>query len=276
MKLPTSVEYPVIAIGDLHGQLEWLDKLVRKLERLPEWPAARLVFLGDLVDRNDSVKELVARVMELVAARPGSTCLMGNHDLALAMAAGLGGPPSDWWARRYADNYDHVPTFRSYLGKAPDYCSPEDWRNDLRLLREAMPEAHREFLANLPWVAEAEGHVFIHNGLSPELDCPATVQVECLKRKLWTREAVNPRLGTLTDRLFHPEYPVWLGADKKLSASPLPHPGKIQVSGHVRIDEPDASAVRIRIDTSGGVREPLTACVLHGPTDPPEFVFSNG
>ena len=45
------------------------------------------------------------------------------------------------------------------------------------------------------------------------------------------REAVNPRLGTHTDRLFHPEYPVWLGADKKLSANPLPLPGKVQVSG---------------------------------------------
>jgi serine/threonine protein phosphatase 1 len=276
MNLPTSVEYPVIAIGDLHGQVEWLDKLVAKLERLPEWPTARLVFLGDLVDRNDTVKELLARVMELVAVRPGSTCVMGNHDLALVMAAGLGGPPSESWARRYADNYDHTPTFRSYLGKTPEYYSFEDWRNDLQLLRDAIPAAHRDFLAGLPWVAEAEGHVFLHNGLSPELDCPATVQVECLKRKVWTRETVNPRFGSAADRLFNPEYPVWLGADKKLSANPLPLPGKVQVSGHVRIDAPDVSPVRIRIDTSGGVREPLTACLLRGPGHPPEFVFSNG
>jgi serine/threonine protein phosphatase 1 len=276
MNLPTSVEYPVIAIGDLHGQVEWLDKLVAKLERLPEWPTARLVFLGDLVDRNDTVKELLARVMELVAVRPGSTCVMGNHDLALVMAAGLGGPPSESWARRYADNYDHTPTFRSYLGKTPEYYSFEDWRNDLQLLRDAIPAAHRDFLAGLPWVAEAEGHVFLHNGLSPELDCPATVQVECLKRKVWTRETVNPRFGSAADRLFNPEYPVWLGADKKLSANPLPLPGKVQVSGHVRIDAPDVSPVRIRIDTSGGVREPLTACLLRGPAEPPEFVFSNG
>ena len=89
MNLPTTVEYPVVAIGDLHGRVEWLDKLVAKLERLPEWPAARLVFLGDLVDRTDTVKALVSRVMELIAARPGSTCVMGNHDLALVSAAGL-------------------------------------------------------------------------------------------------------------------------------------------------------------------------------------------
>ena len=123
MKLPTSVEYPVIAIGDLHGQVEWLDKLVAKLEKLPEWPAARLVFLGDLVDRNDTVKELVSRVMELVAAKPGSTCVMGNHDLALVAAAGLGGPPSDWWASATRTTTTTSPTFRSYLGKEPEYYS---------------------------------------------------------------------------------------------------------------------------------------------------------
>ncbi len=275
MNLPTTVEYPVVAIGDLHGQVEWLDKLVAKLEQLPEWPTARLVFLGDLVDRNDTVKQLISRVMELIAARPGSTCVMGNHDFALVHAAGLGGPPSDSWARRYGDNYDHVPTFRSYLGKEPEYYSFDDWRNDLRLLRDAIPPDHREFLANLPWVAEAKGHIFLHNGLSPYLDCPPSVQLECLKRKIWERAIVNPKFGTDTSRLFNPEYPVWLGADKSLSANPLPFPGKVQVSGHVRIEEPEVDAVRIRIDTSGGVREPLTACLLRSPNEAPTFVFSN-
>ena len=85
---------------------------------------------------------------------------------------------------------------------------------------------------------------------------------------------MNPKFGTDTDRLFNSEYPVWLGADKRLSANPLPFPGKVQVSGHIRIDEPDANAVRIRIDTSGGVREPRTACLLHDPVSEPIFVFA--
>src|SRR5207248_8069951 len=127
MNLPTTVEYPVIAIGDLHGRVDWLDKLVAKLERLAEWPAAKLVFLGDLVDRCDTVKELVSRVLELIAAKPGSTCVIGNHDLALVGAAGLGGPPSEYWVRRYASAYDHKWTFRSYLGRTPDYLPAGRW-----------------------------------------------------------------------------------------------------------------------------------------------------
>lgn len=275
MNLPTTVEYPVIAVGDLHGRIEWLDKLVARLRLLPEWPAARLVFLGDLVDRADAVKPLVSRVLGLLAEKPGSTCVMGNHDLALVRAAGLDGAAAESWVKRYADNYDHVPTFMSYLGKEPQYLSADDWRNDLRLLRDAIPPDHRDFLVSLPWAAEAEGHLFLHNGLSPELDCPASVQVHCLRNKRWDRSVVGPRLGTETDRLFNPDYPVWLGADKRLSDRPLPLPGKVQVSGHIRIDAPDANAVRIRIDTSGGVREPLTACLLRGPAEPPAFVFSN-
>jgi serine/threonine protein phosphatase 1 len=275
MNLPTAVAYPVVAVGDLHGRVEWLDRLVVKLRRLPEWPAARLVFLGDYVDRTDTVGRLVSWVLELIAEKPGSTAVMGNHDFALVRAAGLDGPSSGAWAKRYAENYDHAPTFMSYLGREPLTRPPEAWRADLQLLRDAIPPDHRAFLAGLPWAAEAAGHVFLHNGLSPELDCPAAVQLHCLRRKLWDRAVVSPRLGTETDRRFNPEYPVWLGADKRLSANPLPVPGKVQVTGHIRVEAPDANRVRIRIDTSGGVQEPLTGCLLRGPGADPVFVFSD-
>src|SRR5438477_11580670 len=138
MQLPTRVEYPVVAIGDLHGRVEWLDRLIAKLWKRPEWPAAKLVFLGDLVDRTDTVKELVSRVLELLADKPGSTCVMGNHDLALVKAAGLGGPPSASWLHRYATNYDHKPTFRSYLGRTPDYLPVGQWERELADLSAAM------------------------------------------------------------------------------------------------------------------------------------------
>ena len=275
-QLPARVGYPVVAVGDLHGRVEWLDRLVAKLRARPEWPRASLVFLGDLVDRHPTVKELVSRVIALIAEKPGSTCVAGNHDLALVRAAGLDGPPSDHWARRYGTNYDHNATFRSYLGRTPDFLPAGRWEQELAELKGAMPAEHRDFLANLPWVAEADGHLFLHCGLSPELDCPPSAQVECLHRKVWDRAVVAPKFGTETDRLFNPEYPVWLGADKRLSANPLPFPGKVQVTGHARVPSPDADAVRIRIDTSGGVAEPLTACVLAGPGAAPVFVTSSG
>src|SRR2546423_937377 len=98
MHPPAAVDYPVLAIGDLHGRVGWLDKLAAKLRTLPEWPAARLVFLGDFVDRWHRVRELLDLVLGLIAERPGSTAVLGNHDLALVRSAGLDDrPPSGYW-----------------------------------------------------------------------------------------------------------------------------------------------------------------------------------
>lgn len=273
MQLPTVLEYPIVAIGDLHGRRSWLESLVKKLRRHPVWPDARFVFLGDYVDRGDDVGGAIQLVIDLIQEKPGSTGVMGNHDLALVRAAGLDGPASPAWRKRYAEKYDFHQTFRSYLGRFPRTNFGDGWVEELALLVERMPRAHKDFLASLPWMAEGEGHVFVHCGLSPDLDEPANIQLELLRRKCW-KGYVTPRIGTETHRQFNPEYPVWIGADKRLSENPLPVPGRLIVSGHRQVPKPDVNESRIRLDTSGGMNPPLTACILTSPSAPPEFVAS--
>ncbi len=265
------LSYPIIAIPDLHGQLRWLDVLVAKLRTHDVWPTATLVFLGDLVDRGPDVKGAVQRVIDLLAEKPASVCVMGNHDLAFVKAAGLGDPPEQFWVDKYRANYDSDRTFLSYLGRAAERRDPEKWVSDLAALREVVPESHRAFLAGLPWVAEAAGHVFLHNGLSRELNEPAEVQMHALRARRWA-DVVSPKMGTKTASLWQFHYPVWLGADRKVNADPLPLPGRVQVVGHVQLNKPDVNAVRIRLDTTGGVYPPLTAAVFHSATEPPEFI----
>ena len=273
--LATVVDYPIIAIGDLHGRTEFLRRLVQRLRRLPEWPRCSLVFLGDFVDRGPDSRGTINLVLELLAERPGSTAVAGNHDYGLVMAAQLDdGPVNPDWVHHYGSHFNHAPTFRSYLGRVPEYENLAEWERDLRILREAVPPAHREFLSALPWVVESAGHLFIHNGLSPELEQGVDAQLAALRARQWPG-AMRPKPGTNTARQWQTHYPVWLGADRSLSARPLPAPGRVIVSGHVRIDRPDANGVRIRLDTSGGVREPLTGCLLRGPGCLPEFIFSN-
>jgi serine/threonine protein phosphatase 1 len=271
MDVATGLTYPIVAIGDLHGQRAELERLVRRLEPLPEWPDCSVVFLGDYVDRGSNVRGTIDLVLELLDRPAGGAAVMGNHDLALVRAAELDGdPPSPFWRERYRDAYDgYHETFESYLGRGPG-THGDAWRRDLDALREAMPEGHRAFLSSLPWMAEAKGHLFLHNGLSTELEASAEEQVESLRAKRWDRASLRPIAGTNTDRLWRPEYPVWLGADRGLSPSPLPHPGKIQVTGHVRVERPDADGVRIRLDTAGGIGQ-LTACLLRSARDEPEF-----
>lgn len=271
--LPTRLEYPIVAVGDLHGRAEALAGLLEAMGARPVWRDAAIVFLGDFVDRNEEVGRTIDLATAAIEARGGSA-VAGNHDLALVGATGIdGGPPSDYWIESYRDRYDHWATFESYLGRGPG----GDWTAALAELRSAMPEAHRAFLGSLPWAVEADGHLFLHNGLSEELEADAEAQAEALRAKVWSRGRTPPRAGTATDRLWRDEYPVWLGADKSLAGHPLPHPSKTQVSGHRPVSEPTGNRVRIRIDTSGGFDHlPLTACLLRGPDAAPEFLSWNG
>jgi serine/threonine protein phosphatase 1 len=273
VELPTDLSYPIIAIGDLHGQRREVERLVRKLEKLLEWPECALVFLGDFVDRGTNVRGTLDLVLELLRRSPGGSAIMGNHDLALVRAARLdGGPPSTYWSGHYRTNYDCHATFESYLGRAAMTWG-DAWRKYLDALREAKPAEHEDFLASLPWVVEAPGHVFVHCGLTPELSACPESQVEALRARRWDRKLLKPIPGTNTDSLWEDDYSVWLGADKGLSASPLAYPGKVQVSGHVRVRRPDVNAVRIRLDTSGGWGT-LTACILRSADAEPVFVPS--
>jgi serine/threonine protein phosphatase 1 len=271
MTWPVAVDYPIVAIADLHGQRVFLEQLLARLEALPEWPRCTVVFLGDFVDRGPDVRGTIDLAMDLAARHPRVAAVMGNHDLALVRAARLdGGPPSASWIAGYRERYDHGQTFLSYLGRLPNH---DDWEGELEALRAAIPAPHRDFLASLPWLVEAPGHLFLHCGLSPELDLTAEGQLAALRERRWDG-TLRPRPGTMTAALWQLDYPVWLGADRMLSNRPLALPGRVQVSGHVHLVAPEADAVRIRLDTSGGYHEPLTACLLRSADAEPVFITS--
>ncbi|MGA8347255.1 MAG: metallophosphoesterase, partial [Isosphaeraceae bacterium] len=118
MTLPTSLNYPIIAIADLHGQLDQLKRLVTRLEMVSEWDDCALVFLGDFVDRGENVPGTIDLVLDLLRRRPGGSAILGNHDLALVRAARLDdGPSSPYWIGSYLHRYDHDQTFLGYLGR---------------------------------------------------------------------------------------------------------------------------------------------------------------
>ena len=266
------LKYPLMALTDLHGQLSEFKALVSLLEKEPVYDQCALVFLGDYVDRNSGVKETIDLVLELLKRPAGGVALMGNHDLALVRAAGLDDrEPSPYWVNRYFGDYNNSGTFKSYLGRYPN--SANSWPDELDLLRKTMPMEHRKFLGSLPWVAEAPGHLFLHCGLSPELEASPQQQVAALHSRSWDKSSLKPRPGTKTYDCWTDDYPVWLGADPGLSESPLVYPGKVQVTGHKQVPKADFNSVRIRLDTSGG-KASLTAALLMSATSEPKFIPS--
>lgn len=270
MDWPVRLDYPIVAITDVHGQRAWLDGLLDRLSRRPEWPRCSVVFCGDYVDRGPDVCGTIDRILTLAMTHTSPvTAVMGNHDLALVRAARLDdGARSNFWIERYRDNYDHERTFLAYLDRP---ARLDEWEVDLERIRERMPMEHRSFLAGLPWLVEASGHLFLHNGLSPELRESAEEQIQALRERRWD-DSLHPLPGTRTAEHWQTVYPVWLGADKRLAAQPLAAAGRLQVTGHKPVPHPEVDRVRIRIDTSGGRREPLTACLLDGPNASPRFV----
>src|SRR5262245_53219663 len=69
------------AVGDVHGCLDKLERLVRACEAHAVARPARFVFLGDYIDRGPDSAGVVEFLMRRRAAQPGAViCLRGNHE----------------------------------------------------------------------------------------------------------------------------------------------------------------------------------------------------
>jgi serine/threonine protein phosphatase 1 len=155
-------------VGDIHGDLGGLERL---LTRLPQLNAEdTLLFLGDYVDRGPDPRGVVERVRAVAAAGPQKTItLRGNHE--------------DKWAR-CADEPEAgfllpvgngcANTFRSFTGGSPLPAS----EGDIGLSRDEMirfldvpswfPRDVAEWMKNLPLWYEDEHALYVHAGLDGE------------------------------------------------------------------------------------------------------------
>ncbi len=68
----------IFIIGDLHGCLDMLKRLIDTIPWQPE--KDRLIFIGDFIDRGKDPKGVVDYVLSLSRCSPYVQCLMGNHE----------------------------------------------------------------------------------------------------------------------------------------------------------------------------------------------------
>src|SRR5262249_52357538 len=134
---------PVIrhyAIGDIHGRFDLLGLALEAIGDLAEQDA-RLVFLGDYVDRGPQSRQVVEKLMELCAS-DRVVCLRGNHEELMVL--GLTGDPQD--ALMWMVNGGQA-TVESYGGE--------------------FPRRHLKWMADLPVTYETEHQFFVHAGVRP-------------------------------------------------------------------------------------------------------------
>src|SRR3954462_5526244 len=154
------------AIGDIHGRLDLLDDLLRRVEedmsrRRPKktW----IVFLGDFIDRGPDSAGVVERLRTWRPSHGRPIYLAGNHEEVLLRI--LGGDASivpDWL------KFGGAECARSYgidvhaLRRMEDDAAVE-------AIRAKVPRAHREFLTGLADTFRFGDYLFVHAGIRPGL-----------------------------------------------------------------------------------------------------------
>ncbi|ANU15247.1 Serine/threonine protein phosphatase [Planococcus halocryophilus Or1] len=138
----------LLAISDIHGELELFNELLEKVE----YDAAvdQLILLGDYVDRGPNSKRVLDRVMEL--KKQGAIVLRGNHDQMMLEAADGEPGAKENWVRNGG-----LATLQSYGSSIQNTTLPVS-----EVFRE-----HVEFIQEMDHYYETDDYIFVHAGVQP-------------------------------------------------------------------------------------------------------------
>ncbi len=181
-----------VAIGDIHGEIAHLDKL---LGRLPELQAGdTIVFLGDFIDRGPHSAEVVARVRELEkTSKAKIVSLRGNHEDAWLQVADEG------WAEFILPRTNGcLEALRSFRGEPAPADDEVPTADEFKAMFDAsfIPKDVLDWMRALPFFYEDEHAIYVHAGLLHKAGKFLHPSVTEPKRALlWTR-----------DRKFFSEY----------------------------------------------------------------------
>ena len=217
------------AVGDIHGRLDLLDRL---LDKIGEDAAAAnkrnsIIFLGDYIDRGPDSKGVIDRLIALDLPGWEKHFLRGNHDQTVLDFLEQPEFYSAWRGFGAAD------TLLSYGVHPPRFDKEEAFAEARRDFANKLPAAHRNFLDGLKYLHIAGDYVFVHAGIRPGI---------ALSRQV-------------------PDDLLWIRDDFLLSE--LRHE-KIVVHGHTPSDQPVRRINRIGVDTGAYATGCLSAAVLDG------------
>ena len=213
----------IYAVGDIHGRLDLLEKVQRRIDedkRRPSSARAAEVYLGDYIDRGSNSAGVVANLIRR-ARRTEAVFLRGNHEQILLSFLEGERCLEEWRA------FGGIPTLLSYQVD-PDLLSRDVPEDEVReALAAKLPSDHQQFYGATARYCDAEPYLFVHAGIKP---------------------AVKLEDQSLTDLLTIRAAFLDSGRDF----------GRIVVHGHTPVAEPDMRHNRINIDTGAFATHSLT------------------
>ena len=150
-------------IGDLHGEIRLLDRL---LEQILKFDPTELIFLGAYIDRGPYAREVVDRIRSLEVP---VSCLMGNHEMMMLNAMddlGYGYSPIELWYYNCGE-----ATLQSF-GFTSFFC-----------FQSVMPATYLDFFHKLKMsrqvkLLEGLSVLATHAGISPAIPVSAQLGME--------------------------------------------------------------------------------------------------
>jgi serine/threonine protein phosphatase 1 len=216
------------AVGDIHGRLDLLEKLLEDVHADLDGGVpgnVLLAFLGDLIDRGPASAQVVERLRTY--RRPGVTpvFLLGNHEEVLLRI--LAGETNliEGWLR-----FGGAQCLESY-GADPRALGAADAASALAAVRDAIPAEHIEFLRTFVDTCRFGDYLFVHAGIRPGVDLQRQRQSDLR----WIREPF------LLDKRDH---------------------GFVVVHGHTICEEVEERSNRIGVDTGAYRSDVLTALAI--------------
>lgn len=222
----------IYAIGDIHGQHDMLLDALTRIES-DGGAAARVVVLGDLVDRGPESAAVIDTLMNGIARGRDWIVLRGNHDQMMLDFLEIGTlmNPLVRSGRSWLHEAMGGPATLASYGVDTTLLHG---RALLKAARTAIPEAHVDFLSSRP-LYHVEGHLlFVHAGIDPAKPLDQQTEAEML----WIREPF----------LSHSDPFDWL-----------------VVHGHTAVELPRHYGNRINLDSGAGWGRPLTAAAISSP-----------
>lgn len=154
------------AIPDLHGRLDLLHQAVSRIQERAGHQAARVVTLGDYVDRGPNSCGVIEFLMQWPFPSLQLVALKGNHE-AMMWEACNNLVEAAWWIENGGRE-----TLASYGQNVPD-----------GRLGSVIPANHLEWIAERPLMHADLHRVFAHAGVDPKI--PLNQQSE--RTLLWKR-----------------------------------------------------------------------------------------